>query len=39
MDELKRFENDLKGSEELRKKPDETAARIRDDDRAAYPDQ
>ena len=31
MDELKRFENDLKGSEELRKKLDETAARLKNE--------
>lgn len=29
MNELKRFESDLRASEELRRKPDETAARIK----------
>ena len=33
MNELKRFENDLRGSEELRKKLDETAARIKNEGR------
>ena len=34
MNELKRFDNDLKNSEELRKKLDETATRIRNEGQA-----
>ena len=35
LDELKRFENDLRGSEELRKRMDETVKRIVDEGKAA----